>query len=303
MIGFERQVFLLTQLKHHFAHFGTQYLGIGSPKAPDFGYAKVRSFGLRPKCTTIGNMERQFPLAIVTGAAHRLGRAFALALARRGYAILLHYFGSEFHAEQTSFEIRALGVPAFPVRANLTDAQQVDELFSALDALLADPASNLSGLRVLVNSAAIMRPGDIRSISASDWDDVFALNLRAPFLCAQKAYQRMEAGGLIVNISDIAAHQVWTRFSAYTVSKAGLESLTKIMARVFAPSVRVNSIAPGLVLPSDDTPPEEWSRLVGRLPLQRAAYIEEITHSLEFLLENEYITGQAITVDGGYSLL
>jgi len=248
-------------------------------------------------------MDSKFPLALVTGAAHRLGRAFAKSLARRGYAILLHYHASEFRAEQTALELRALGVPAFPVRANLTDAAQVEALFAALDALLGDPANNLSGLRALVNSAALMRASDARSMSVADWDGILDLNLRAPFLCAQRAYQRMETGGLIVNVSDVAAGQAWTRFAAYTVSKAGLESLTKIMARAFAPRVRVNAIAPGLVLPSDDIPPEEWSRLVSRLPLQRAAYIEEITRSLEFLLDNEYITGQSIAVDGGYSLL
>ncbi len=248
-------------------------------------------------------MNSNYPLALVTGAAHRLGRAFALTLARRGYAILLHYHASAFRAEQTALELRALGAPAYPVRADLTDAAQVNALFATLDTLLTDPASKLSGLRVLVNSAALMRASDIRSTDVSDWDGILDLNLRAPFLCAQKAYQRMETGGLIVNITDIAAHQVWTRFAAYTVSKAGLESLTKIMARAFAPRARVNAIAPGLVLPSEDIPPEEWSRLVTRLPIKRAACLEEITRSLEFLLDNEYITGQTITVDGGYSLL
>lgn len=248
-------------------------------------------------------METQFPLALVTGAAHRLGRLFALALARRGYAILLHYHVSTLRAEQTALELRALGVPVFPLRADLTDAGQVDGLFQSLDAILADSANQLLGLRVLVNSAAIMRASDIHSTSLAVWDEMFNLNLRAPFLCAQRAYSRMDSGSLIVNITDIAAEKVWTRFAAYTVSKAGLESLTRIMARAFAPKVRVNAIAPGLVLPSDDMLPEEWSRLVSRLPIQRAAHLDEIAHSLEFLLDNDYITGQTLTVDGGYSLL
>ncbi len=248
-------------------------------------------------------METQFPLALVTGAAHRLGRLFAFTLARRGYAILLHYHASELHAEQTALELRALGVPVFPLRADLTDAGQVDGLFQSLDAILADSANHLLGLHVLVNSAALMRAADLRSTSVAVWDEIFDLNLRAPFLCAQRAYSRMDSGSLIVNITDIAAEKVWTRFAAYTVSKAGLESLTRIMARAFAPKVRVNAIAPGLVLPSDDMPPEEWSRLVSCLPIQRAAHLHEIAHSLEFLLDNDYITGQTLTVDGGYSLL
>lgn len=248
-------------------------------------------------------MKTQFPLALVTGAARRLGRAFALTLAHRGYAILLHYHASELHAEQTALELRSLGAPVFPVRADLTDSAQVESLFQSLDSILADPANPLTSLRVLVNSAALMRAADLRSTSVAVWDEIFDLNLRAPFLCAQKAFRRMEAGGLIVNITDIAAEKVWTRFAAYTVSKAGLESLTKIMARAFAPKVRVNAIAPGLVLPSNDMPPEDWSRLVSRLPIQRAARLDEVARSLEFLLDNDYITGQTLTVDGGYSLL
>lgn len=248
-------------------------------------------------------MQSQFPLALITGAAHRLGRALALTLARRAYAILLHYHSSERKAGQTALEVSTLGVPVFPFRADLTDPTQIDAMFGFLDTLLADPANRLTGLHVLVNSAAIMRTGDLRSMNLASWNEIFDLNLRAPFLCAQSAFRRMKPGSLIVNMSDIAAEKVWTRYAAYTVSKAALESLTRLMARAFAPQVRVNAIAPGLVLPSDDMPPEDWSRLVSRLPIQRAAHLDEITRSLEFLLDNEYITGQTIAVDGGYSLL
>jgi NAD(P)-dependent dehydrogenase (short-subunit alcohol dehydrogenase family) len=113
----------------------------------------------------------------------------------------------------------------------------------------------------------------------------------------------MTEGGLIVNITDIGAQKAWSRFPSYTVSKAGLESLTKILARAFAPKIRVNAIAPGFVLQSDIVPAEEWERLIGRVPLKRPARTAEITSALEFLIKNEYITGQTIVVDGGYSLI
>jgi pteridine reductase len=113
----------------------------------------------------------------------------------------------------------------------------------------------------------------------------------------------MTAGGLIVNITDVGAQKAWSRYPSYTVSKAGLESLTRILARALAPQIRVNAIAPGFVLQSDIVTDEEWQRLVKRIPLQRAARIEEIALALEFLLKNEYITGQIIVVDGGYSLV
>jgi len=113
----------------------------------------------------------------------------------------------------------------------------------------------------------------------------------------------MEAGGLIVNVTDVGAQKAWSGFPAYTVSKAALETLTRVLARSLAPKIRVNAIAPGLVLPSEYVTEEEWVRLVGRLPLKRPASVDEVAAALEFLLKNEYITGQTIVVDGGYSLI
>lgn len=248
-------------------------------------------------------MPESFPLALVTGAAHRLGKAFALSLARQGYGLALHYNSSGDEALVTTDEIRALGVPVFLFRADLTQLAQIQVLFEAIDETLSRNSSLVSRFSVLVNSAAVMPRADASKLSANDFDSALDLNLRAPFLVAQQAYQRMEAGGLIVNISDIAAQKAWTGFPAYTVSKAGLDSLTKVLARSFAPRVRVNAIAPGLVLASDNLSSEEWERLVNRLPIPRSATLDEITSTLEFLLKNEYITGQTIVVDGGYSLL
>ena len=113
----------------------------------------------------------------------------------------------------------------------------------------------------------------------------------------------MTEGGLIVNITDVGAQKTWSRYPSYSISKAGLEALTKILARALAPSIRVNAIAPGLVLQSDLVSSEEWNRLIERIPLKRAATMEEIASGLEFLLKNEYVTGQTLVIDGGYSLL
>ena len=235
-------------------------------------------------------------LALVTGGARRLGRAFALALARQGFAILLHYHHSEEEAAATAEEMRALEAPVYLARADLGNLTDLYSLFSTLDALP-------HPLKVLVNSAALMPRGDVRTLSAADFDAAIALNLRAPFLCAQEAAKRMEAGGLIVNVTDVGAQKAWSGFPAYTVSKAALETLTRVLARSLAPKIRVNAIAPGLVLPSEYVTEEEWVRLVGRLPLKRPASVDEVAAALEFLLKNEYITGQTIVVDGGYSLI
>jgi NAD(P)-dependent dehydrogenase (short-subunit alcohol dehydrogenase family) len=235
-------------------------------------------------------------LALVTGSAHRLGKAFALSLARMGYSIALHYRGSADEAEHTVKEIRALGVDCLPIRADLTIPEKIDFLFSLVDEFKMP-------LKVLVNSAAVMPVGKPQELELKDWDLALDLNLRAPFLLAQQAANRMTDGGLIVNITDIGAQKAWSRYPSYTVSKAGLESLTKMLARAFAPGIRVNAIAPGLVLPSDVVTKEKWDKLVDKLPLKRAARLDEITSALEFLIKNEYITGQTIAVDGGYSLI
>lgn len=244
-----------------------------------------------------------FPLAVVTGGAHRLGRAFALTLAYQGYAVLVHYHRSHHLTTKTIADIKSFGVPAFSIQADLTEASHVEALFTLVDSLLSRSDAQLERLAVLVNSAAVMPRGNATSLPVEDWDTALELNLRAPFLCAQQAARRMTRGGLIVNLSDVGAEKAWSRFPSYTVSKAAVESLTRVLARALAPAIRVNAIAPGLVLPSENVSTEEWEKLVQKLPLKRVATTEEVASALEFLIKNEYITGQTIVVDGGYSLV
>jgi len=232
------------------------------------------------------------PLALVTGAAHRLGKVFALTLARQGFDILLHYHQSSDAALQTQAEIESVGRRVILAQADLTDPAQIQSLISHLDSL-----------NVLVNSAAFMPSGNVDSLPRENWDTALDLNLRAPFLLAQECARKMTEDGLIVNITDVGAQKAWSRYPSYTVSKAALESLTRILARALAPKIRVNAIAPGFVLQSDIVSAEEWQRLINRIPLKRPARSEEIASALEFLLQNEYITGQTIVVDGGYSLI
>ena len=231
-------------------------------------------------------------LALVTGAAHRLGKSFALTLARLGYDIILHYHSAENEARQTQAEIESLSRSATLAQADLTQPAEINSLLS-----------HLESLDVLVNSAAFMPHGNADSLSLENWDSSLDLNLRAPFLLGQACAQKMTDGGLIVNITDVGAQKAWSKYPSYTVSKAALESLTKILARALAPKIRVNAIAPGFVLQSDIVPAEEWERLIRRVPLKRPARPEEIASALEFLIKNEYITGQVIVVDGGYSLV
>lgn len=232
------------------------------------------------------------PFALVTGAAHRLGKVFALTLARHGFDLILHYHQSFEAARQTQTEVESVGTRVSLSQADLTDPAQIRSLVASIDSL-----------NVLVNSAALMPGGGVDVLTLEDWDSTLDLNLRAPFLLSQECARKMTDGGLIVNITDVGATKAWSRYPSYTVSKAALESLTRVLARALAPAIRVNAIAPGLVLQSETVDDEEWQRLVRRIPLQRPARADEMGSALEFLLKNEYITGQTITVDGGYSLI
>jgi NAD(P)-dependent dehydrogenase (short-subunit alcohol dehydrogenase family) len=236
------------------------------------------------------------PLAIVTGAAHRLGRDLAISLARLGFAIVLHCYESREEAIGAKEEILSLGVRAEVIQSDLRVPAEIDRLFQAVDSFDCQ-------LHVLVNSAAVMNSEDLLAVDVDDFDSDISLNLRAPLLCAQHAASRMDTGGLIVNISDVGANKTWTGYPVYVMSKAGLESLTRLLARALAPEIRVNAIAPGFVYQSKNLSQEEWERLLAKVPMRRSARPEEIVSTLEFLLKNEYVTGQTIIVDGGYSLV
>jgi NAD(P)-dependent dehydrogenase (short-subunit alcohol dehydrogenase family) len=239
--------------------------------------------------------QADYPLALVTGAAHRVGRALALGLARRGYAVGLHYHASGEAAAQTAAEIEALGVPVLHLQADLLDETQIIGMFEQV-------AGSGLYLRVLVNSAAVMTRGDLRQMDCEDWDMTLGLNLRAPWLCAREAAPLMPPGSCMINIGDAGISRVWTGYPAYAVSKAGLEMLTRLLAKTLAPSIRVNAVAPGLILPAAGLPEGEWQKLVQRLPLQRPGSVDDLVKAVYLLLDNEYMTGQTVVVDGGYQL-
>jgi len=236
------------------------------------------------------------PMAVVTGAAQRLGKVIAVELAHCGFAIGLHYFHSAQAAQQTAEQLRAEGATVELLQADLRDAAQIEDLFQRLDRL---PYR----LKVWVNSAAVMERGDLRTMEAAEWDATLALNLRAPWLCAREAARRMSAGGVVINLSDSGVRKTWSGFPAYVVSKAGVETLTKLLAKTLGPAVRVNAVAPGLILPAADQDETEWTRLVNRLPLKQAGSPEDVAKTVRFLIENPTITGETIVVDGGYQLV
>lgn len=231
--------------------------------------------------------------ALVTGAGRRLGRAIASGLARAGCDVVIHFHRSEEGAAETAREIEGAGRRAELVAADLRDAD-------AARALPERAVAALGRLDILVNSAAVMRRMEFSSVTPAQWHDTLTLNLTAAFFTAQGAAPHLRATrGKIVNVADIAAFEVWPAYLPLNVSKAGVVMLTRGLARVLAPEVTVNAVAPGAVLPPDDWPEAARTHLAQTTPLQRLGAPKDVVAAVRFLLEQDYLTGVVLPVDGG----
>ncbi len=232
--------------------------------------------------------------ALVTGGAIRLGRAIALDLAKAGYHIALHYHSSEQAARETREEIRALGVECELFPCDLADTAALDELAAAVKA-------RMPGLDTLVNSASGYVQADIAATREEDFDQLFGVNLKAPFFLTQ-AFARHAGRGNVVNIVDnkIGFHQF--KYAAYLLTKKGLADFTRMAALEFAPAIRVNGVAPGVTLPAGSRSEEYIAWRVQAIPVQRKGETEHITRAVLHLLENDFINGQVLVVDGGENI-
>ena len=238
-------------------------------------------------------MELRGRRALVTGAGIRVGRVIAHALMRKGASVAIHYNHSEFGARQTAVEGETMGCKVALLQADLGDA-------AAARGLAARAAEALGGLDILVNSAAIMEQQPILEVSPEDWDRTMHLNLRAPFFVAQGAVAAMgAAGGVIINIADLAAFERWASYAVHCISKSGVVVMTELMAKAFAPAVRVNAVAPGAVLLPEDWDEATRRRFAETTPLGRLGSAQDVANAVLYLLENDYVTGETLVVDGG----
>ncbi len=229
--------------------------------------------------------------ALVTGGAQRLGRSIALELAQAGYDIIVHYHRSADAASATVAEISALGRSAWSISADLRTTDAIERLFEHV-------RERCGALSVLINNAADFPRTPVDSVTVEQWDALMALNLRAPFFCAQHAARLMPEQGVIVNLADIGGDIPWPSYLPYSVSKAGVLMLVKGLAVALAPRIRVVGVAPGVVLL-----PENWASEqhppTQRVPLRRVGEAADIARTVRFLVESPYITGETIAVDGG----
>jgi len=233
-------------------------------------------------------------VALVTGGAVRLGRAIALGSARAGYDLSITYHASEAPARSVQTEVRALGRRCEVIRADLSDPAAAEAVVGAVRAAH-------GRLDLLVNSAASFEARPLLQVDAAAWDAVMDLNLRAPHLLVRAAADLLRVSrGNVVNITDLSAFQApWVEHPDHAISKSALAHLTRTQARVLAPDVRVNGIAPGVVLPPEDYPDERLRALAAGTPLKRLGTPEDVVQAVLYLASAAYVTGHILVVDGG----
>lgn len=235
-------------------------------------------------------------VALVTGAAQRVGRAIAKRLADAGAAVAVHGHAHPREAEQVARGIVERGARAAAFAADLNDA-------AAARGLIAQVEARLGPLALLVNNAARFRHTPLESLSVEDFDALLALNARAPFVLTLEAGRRMRArgAGCVVNVACTSALSPWGGYVPYSASKAALLSLTKGFARALAPQVRVNAVAPGPVLPPEGLAPADAERIAATTLLGRWGAPADVAEAVLFLATAPWLTGVVLPVDGGRS--
>ncbi len=238
---------------------------------------------------------------LITGGAKRLGKAIALHLAELGWDIALHYGHSETQAQETQQQIKALGVNCVLFQADLADA-------NACTQLIQDAKEAFPHLGDLVNNASVFEHDRARDSSLESWQKHLDTNLRAPFLLAQNLFQALTPSqtGCVVNLIDQKVYNLNPDFFSYTISKIGLEGLTKMLALEFAPKLRVCGLALGMTLESYLTSPQQFSKLQ-RLRLTPASDsqrdVDNVVRGVSFLLHNTSMTGSTMLIDYGQHLM
>jgi NAD(P)-dependent dehydrogenase (short-subunit alcohol dehydrogenase family) len=243
-------------------------------------------------------MDIQGSVIVITGASTRVGRQIALDFANEGAHIAFSYYLDEEPWQETLSEIKAVGVQAMAEKLEVRSQEQIKAFIEKIFARF----GRIDGL---INNASIWLKSPFLEISEEDWDLALDVNLKGPFLCSQAVAPIMleQKRGVILNITDISAMQVWPGNAHHAASKAGLISLTKNMAVELAPHIRVNAIAPGTVLLPENPSPEKISWATENSLLKRIGNPSDVAQLAMFLFKNDFATGSVYLIDGGRSLV
>jgi len=249
-------------------------------------------------------MQLEGKIALVTGSSRGIGKAIARELARRGCTLIVHGSKESEALENSLDDVKKLRPDSIKVTAELSDPEAIDRMFSQIDQVFGK-------LDILVNNAATQKPGAVLELERENWDNVLSVNLRAPFLCAQRAGRIMRNNGTpgkIVNISSVHAYDARRNYAHYSAAKGALETLTKSLALELAEhNIQVNSVVAGAIA-TELTPLDRQESFLTSIPAGRIGTTDEIARLVAFLASNEcdYITGASITAsitaDGGLTL-
>ncbi|MGF7183050.1 SDR family NAD(P)-dependent oxidoreductase [Tunturiibacter psychrotolerans] len=232
---------------------------------------------------------------LVTGAAKRIGRCIALALAERGADVAITYLASQTEAEQTVQALEARDVDALAIRCDLRNPEDIEQTVATV-------INDFGRIDLLVNNAGIFASEALEEISADQWDAMFTTNTRAPFLMAKAAHPYLRAvKGRILNIGSLGGLHPWATHAHYCTSKAALHMLSQTMAKAWAPEISVNCIAPGMIVQGEVD--EAYEHLARKTPMQRNGTAEDVAAAaIFFATAPHFITGQLLAVDGGLGL-
>lgn len=245
-------------------------------------------------------MQLEDKIALVTGSSRGIGKAIARELAQRGCTLIVHGSNDSGALGESYRDVKKLSPDSIVVTAELSEPAAIDEMFSQIE-------QTFSRLDILVNNAATQKPGAVLELEQENWDRVVSVNLRAPFLCAQRAGRIMrdnKTGGKIINISSVHAYDARRYYAHYSAAKGGLETLTKSLALELAQyNIQVNSVVAGAIA-TELTPLDRQESFLTSIPAGRIGTTEEIARLVAFLASNEcdYITGASIVADGGLTL-
>jgi 3-oxoacyl-[acyl-carrier protein] reductase/pteridine reductase len=234
-------------------------------------------------------------VALITGAAKRIGRSIALRLAADGADIVVNYASSKPEAEELVAELKSSGRRAIAVQADVSHRADVQKLFTAAE-------NEFGRLDILVNNSGTFFSAKFEELTEDQWDHILNVNLKSQFLCAQSAapIMKRQGRGRIINLSSLGGLLPWPAYTHYCVSKAGCIMLTRCLARALGPEILVNSVAPGTIQFPGEPPDEDY---IKRVPLHRTGTGEDIAQAVAYLATADFVTGQILAVDGGRSLV
>ena len=243
-------------------------------------------------------MEIKDSVILITGAATRVGREVALCFAEKGANISFSYYLEDEPWQETLHAIEAYGVKCLATQVEIRQKSQIENLVTAT-------VQKFGKIDVLLNNASVWLKTPFLNISEAEWDLSLDVNLKGPFLCSQAVAPVMlaQGGGVIINITDLSAFQVWPGYTHHAASKAGLVALTKSLAYELAPTIRVNAIAPGTVLLPPNPSPEKVQWAVDKSVLKKVGSPKNVAQVAQLFIENDFITGAVYHVDGGRSLV